>query len=53
MGRRSIELECDEPLAGGYYCNGSGTLEDPYGITTIEMLQNITQNLDANYVLLT
>ncbi len=47
-----IEIICDEPLAGGYFCNGSGTIEDPYGITTVEMLQNIKQDLDANYILL-
>lgn len=48
----TIEFECDEPLAGGYFCNGSGTEDSPFGIYDINMLQKIDQNLEADYILL-
>jgi len=43
---------CNVRTAGGYFFNGSGTAQSPYGICDCNMLQNINQNTSANYILL-
>jgi len=43
---------CNDSSAGGYFFSGSGTYTDPFGICDCTMLQNISQEPDANYVLL-
>lgn len=44
-------FSCDSINEFGFY-NGSGTVESPFGICNITMLQNMNNNLSAHYLLL-
>jgi|GEM_PF-997185 len=43
---------CNKRSAGGYFFSGSGSTSSPYGICDCNMLQDINNNLSANYILL-
>jgi len=48
---KSVAL-CNSHSAGGYFYNGEGTLASPYGICDCSMLQNVSHNVSAYYMLL-
>jgi len=43
---------CDVRSAGGYFFNGDGTAQSPYGICDCNMLQDMNHYLSASYILL-
>ena len=47
-----VENLCDNRLAGGYFFSGDGSTLNPYGICDCQMLQDMNNYMDANYVLL-
>jgi len=47
-----FEGVCSKHTAGGYFFNGEGTLASPYGLCDCEMLQDVNNSPDANYILL-
>lgn len=56
-GNNGVSLfSCDsaesEGAQAGVFYNGSGTFSEPYGICNVTMLQNMSLNLSAHYVLL-
>ena len=45
-------FSCNRRAAGGFFYNGTGTLENPYGVCDCDMLQDMENYLDAHYILL-